>query len=457
MIYIMFIGIAILQIGLKSGFSMVSLQRYHQSMPDKKPLEISFISSDTFREIFQTSAEGIIMVDVNGKILLANPVSEKMFGYEHDTLVGRKLEELLPVRARGMHLAFRKGFNEAPSPRSMGIGRDLQALRLDGTEFPVEISLSYTRMNDQLLSMAFITDISQRKVAEDKLKKSEEQLIEYAGELEKKVQSRTEALNLTVSKLEQANTDLQNEIRIRQEAEEETRKALEKERELNELKSKFVSIASHEFRTPLSAILSSTSLIKQYRDRSELEKMDRHIDRIKSSVQHLTAILNDFLSVGRLEEGRIEVVVEPITLDTFFNEINEEVKPILKPNQRLMYHHQQGTEIVHTDAKVLRSILFNLISNASKYSDDGKRIWLNVTETGNEILIEIKDKGIGIPSQDVKHIFERFFRAGNSSTIQGTGLGLNIVKRYVDLLEGSITFTSTEGEGSSFIITLQNQ
>ncbi|NOT75694.1 MAG: PAS domain S-box protein [Cyclobacteriaceae bacterium] len=426
-------------------------------MPDKKPLEISFVSSDTFREIFQTSAEGIIMVDAVGKILLANPVSEKMFGYEQGTLVGHKLEDLLPERLRVMHLGFRKGFNDAPSPRRMGIGRDLQALRLDGTEFPVEISLSYTRMNDQLLSMAFITDISQRKVAEDRLKKSEEQLIEYAGELEKKVQSRTEALNMTVTKLEKANADLQHEIRIRQEAEEETRKALEKERELNELKSKFVSIASHEFRTPLSSILSSTSLIKQYRDRSEPEKMDKHIERIKSSVQHLTTILNDFLSLGKLEEGRMEIIKEELTLASFFNEMNEEMKPILKANQHLIISNEQGQETFVTDAKILRSILFNLVSNASKYSPEGKDIVIEIKKTKDTIAIDVKDEGIGIPAAEVKHIFDRFFRATNSSTIQGTGLGLNIVKRYVELLEGTIRFSSKEGAGSTFSITLPNQ
>ncbi len=423
-------------------------------MPDKKPLEISFVSSDTFREIFQTSAEGIIMVDSTGKILLANPVSEKMFGYSKDTLVGHKLEDLLPERLRGMHLGFRKQFNEQPSPRRMGIGRDLQARRLDGSEFPVEISLSYTRMNDQLLSMAFITNISQRKVAEVALRKSEEQLIEYAGELEKKVQSRTEALNLLVNKLEQANTDLQHEIMVRQQAEEGMRMALEKERELNELKSKFVSIASHEFRTPLSAILSSTSLIKQYRDRTEFEKIDKHIDRIKFSVQHLTAILNDFLSLGKLEEGRIEIVKESMTFVSFFNEIQEEVKPILKEDQHLVIDIHEPNDTFFTDAKVLRSILFNLISNASKYSERGNNITLDIQKVDEKIIIQVKDEGIGIPQADVKHIFDRFFRASNSSTIQGTGLGLNIVKRYVDLLEGTITFTSDEGRGSTFIITL---
>lgn len=423
-------------------------------MSEKKPLEISFVSSDTFREIFQTSAEGIIMIDESGKILLANPVSEKMFGYGPEKLPGLGLEDLLPERYRSKHLDFRMEFNQHPSPRRMGVGRDLRALRLDGSEFPVEISLSFTNMNGRTLSMAFITDITQRKLGEDALRKSEEQLIEYAAELEKKVQSRTEALNLLVQKLEKANKDLERQILVRERAEEEARKAFEKERELNELKSKFVSIASHEFRTPLSAILSSTSLIKQYKERGELNKVDKHIDRVKSSVNHLTSILNDFLSLGKLEEGRIEVTIENVSLSSFFDELKEEVKPALKAAQQLIIDLKEPEKSFHTDPKVLRNILFNLISNASKYSGPEKKIHLEIRCTENHVTIEVQDEGIGIPPADVKHIFDRFFRASNASHIQGTGLGLNIVRRYIDLLGGNITFKSEEGKGSTFTITL---
>ena len=394
------------------------------------------------------------MIDESGKILLANPVSEKMFGYGPEKLPGLSLEDLLPERYRGKHLGFRMEFNQHPSPRRMGVGRDLRALRLDGSEFPVEISLSFTNMNGRTLSMAFITDITQRKLGEDALRKSEEQLIEYAAELEKKVQSRTEALNLLVQKLEKANKDLERQILVRERAEEEARKAFEKERELNELKSKFVSIASHEFRTPLSAILSSTSLIKQYKERGELNKVDKHIDRVKSSVNHLTSILNDFLSLGKLEEGRIEVTIENVSLSSFFNELKEEVKPALKAGQQLIIDLKETEKSFHTDPKVLRNILFNLISNASKYSDLEKRIHLEIRCTEDHVTIEVQDEGIGIPPADVKHIFDRFFRASNASHIQGTGLGLNIVRRYIDLLGGNITFKSEEGKGSTFTITL---
>ncbi|MEI9921360.1 MAG: PAS domain S-box protein [Bacteroidota bacterium] len=255
------------------------------------PFELSVASNDAFREIFQSMTEGIIVVDKGGSILVANPIAEQMFGYDNNELTGLKLETLLPERYRGRHLAFRDQFNDKPVPRRMGMGRDLAARKKDGTEFPVEISLSYSQAKGNFIAIAFITDITLRKHAEEALKQGEEQLMIYATELEKKVEARTRDLNESISSLEK-------EITERKRAEEEARKALEKERELNELKSKFVSIASHEFRTPLSTILSSISLIDQYNQRGETEKINKHTQRVRSSVDHLTGILNDF-SVAR--------------------------------------------------------------------------------------------------------------------------------------------------------------
>lgn len=277
------------------------------------------MTDDAFREIFHSMSEGIVMVDESGKIAIANPMAEEVFRYGKDELNGMMLEGLLPARYRGRHVMFRKDFNTHPEPRRMGIGRDLTALRKDGTEFPVEISLSYTRVKGTLFVMAFVSDISLRKKAEDALKQSEEQLIVYATELEQKVQSRTEALHTLI-------IDLEKEVTERKKAEEEVRNSLEKERELNELKSKFVSIASHEFRTPLSTVMSSASLIQKYKDKGEFDKVDKHVNRIKSSVSHLTLILNDFLSLGKLEEGKVDIHKESINLEEFIHEINEEVK-----------------------------------------------------------------------------------------------------------------------------------
>jgi len=302
-------------------------------------------------------------------------------------------------------------------------------------------------MQGKLLVMAFISDISQRKKTEDALKRSEEQLIVYAAELEKKVELRTEALNASISKMEE-------EITERKKAEEEAHKALERERELNELKTKFVSIASHEFRTPLSTVLSSASLVQQYKNKGDLDKVDKHVQRIKTSVNHLTMILNDFLSLGKLEEGKVEVNVETIYVKEFFGEIIEEVNSMLKEGQKIVVNCFADVDAIQSDQRILRNIMFNLISNASKYSDPGKNIHLVCNKIDSTINFSVKDEGIGISPEDQKHLFERFFRASNSGNIQGTGLGLNIVKRYVDLLNGKISFSSEFGKGSEFTITI---
>lgn len=385
------------------------------------------------------------MVDQSGTIILANSVAEQMFGYDTSALIGLGMEVLLPERYRGKHVDLRNQFSAHPQMRRMGAGRDLQAIRKNGTEFPVEISLSFTNKDNQLLVLAFVSDITTRKGIENELKRSEEQLLLYASELEKKVQSRTEELNKSVH-------DLQNVVSELKRAEEEVRKLLERERELNDLKSKFVSIASHEFRTPLSTILSSASLVNQYKDRGDLEKITHHTQRIKSSVNHLTGILNDFLSLGKLEEGKLEVVREPIQLEEFFNEVLEDMIPTLKEGQHIKLLGNENDSKVNLDVRIVRNILFNLISNASKYSD--KPITLSYDCNETEFSFHVQDEGVGIPDEDKKHIFTRFFRASTAGSVQGTGLGLNIVKRYVELLNGTITFESKYGKGSKFSVLI---
>jgi PAS domain S-box-containing protein len=410
-------------------------------------MDFSLVTSEAYREIFQSMSEGIIMVNESGEIALANPVAEQLFGFGRGELTGVTLESLLPERYRKGHVKFRQAFNCDPHPRRMGFGRDLMALRRDGTEFPVEISLSYTQVQGDILVMAFISDISQRKLVEDALRKSEEQLIVYAAELEKKVELRTDALNQTIVKLEQ-------EVSERKKAEEEVRRSFERERELNELKSKFVSIASHEFRTPLSTVMSSVSLIKQYKDRQEYDKQDKHINRVKSSVNQLTQILNDFLSLGKLEEGKVEIQSDPIILQSFLDEIKEEVQSFLKDGQTVTTACPPDLDEIWTDTRTLRNILYNLISNASKYSDAGKQVHVSAESKNSRVFFYVTDEGIGIPADDQKHLFDRFFRASNAGNIQGTGLGLHIVKRYVDLISGEVSFTSTYGKGSTFYFSI---
>jgi signal transduction histidine kinase len=171
-------------------------------------------------------------------------------------------------------------------------------------------------------------------------------------------------------------------------------------------------------------------------------------------VNHLTSILNDFLSLGKLEEGVIDINKESIPLKEFVDGVHEELSPVLKPGQTLDIAYETSLNEIYSDPRILRNILFNLISNASKYSDIDKEIVLKFEDVDNNFIFSIHDKGIGIPEEDQKHLFDRFFRASNAGNVQGTGLGLNIVRRYIELLEGTISFASEHGKGSIFTVTI---
>ncbi|HEY8400966.1 MAG TPA: hybrid sensor histidine kinase/response regulator [Cytophagaceae bacterium] len=267
------------------------------------------------------------------------------------------------------------------------------------------------------------------------------------SELEKRVAERTEELNNAIEKLEKINLQQKKH-------EEEIKKALIKERELNELKSRFVTVASHEFRTPLSTILSSASLIAKYNGPNDDEKRLKHINRIKSAVTNLTGILNDFLSISKLEEGKENNNPVELDISEFIFEVVEELQAVVLDNQSVKYCHLSDESEVKLDKQILKNILINLISNAIKYSPNGEDIDVT-SEIKNRVLtIAVKDKGIGIPEADQQHLFSRFFRAKNAGNIQGTGLGLNIVKKYVDLLKGTIEFRSKENKGTTFIVTI---
>ena len=265
--------------------------------------------------------------------------------------------------------------------------------------------------------IAIHNDITARKLAEEALKKMNENL-------EKKIQERTYELT----------------------------QALEREKELNEIKSRFVSITSHEFRTPLSAILSSIALVDHYITPEQSEKRRKHIERIKASVKNLTDILDDFLSLDKLEQGKVMVASTVFNLQEFIQDNVEEIEGMLKKKYQKIRVAYNGPTKIHQDKKILRNVLLNLLSNAVKYSPEEKTIYLTADVNEESVTISIRDEGIGIPAEAQQHLFDKFYRADNAANIQGTGLGLNIVKKYIELLNGSIHFVSKEKDGSTFTI-----
>lgn len=230
--------------------------------------------------------------------------------------------------------------------------------------------------------------------------------------------------------------------------------ALDREKELGELKSRFVTMASHEFRTPLTAILASTFLLENFAPEDYDREKVVHTSRIKRSVNNLTNILNEFLSLEKLEANKVSVVHSDINVPEYLqDDLIGEMDLVKKPGQSINYEHT-GKAIVHLDHHLLWSILTNLISNALKYSRPEAVV--NVTSDLNEerLLVTVTDRGIGIPSDEQKNIFGRFYRARNATNIEGTGLGLHITQKYVGLLKGEITFESRLDEGTKFTVVL---
>ena len=390
---------------------------------------------ESLNALFEYTTEGIIIANQSGTIIRANPSSEKLFGYDKGELLNQKIEILVPNKFSHTHEKHRDNYNKNPHPRSMGKGLDLYGKKKDGHEFPVEISLSHYKTNDEMFVIAFIIDRTERKEAEERIKR-------VNAELELKVEERTKILKETLHQLEASKDELSA--------------ALEKEKELNDMKSRFVTMASHEFRTPLSTILSSASLIGKYKNTEEEEKRHKHVDRIKSAVTNMTLILNDFLSAGKLEEGKISVNLVSIDIPAYINESLNELSNFLKLGQVVNYSHQGDKNFV-CDKQFLKNMIINLVSNASKFSSENKDIDITTVNANDELQLIVKDSGMGIPAAEQNDLFERFFRAKNALNIQGTGLGLSIVSKYVEVLKGTIKFESELNKGTTFYINLPLQ
>lgn len=492
-----------------------------------------------YKMLFDTAAEGLILCNESGHILLCNERAVDLFGYSREELIGNTVDVLVPAAMRHNHQHHRESYRKHPSRRTMGSGMDLSGQRKDGITFPVEVSLNFTQIGGVMMIMAFITDISKRKKAEQDLARLnmelEQRVVERTRELKESqrlysliarnfpygtinvfdrqlnyifVEGRelfkmgvTSEQLVGTNYLDRLPADLtpfireqlgrvfegedisfevtvgkstyelhgvglegvkgqvhhilvvEHDITRQKQAEEDIRVALSKERELNELKSRFVSMASHEFRTPLSTILTSLSLAQKYEKPEDDDKRQKHYGRIRTSVHNLTGILKNFLSLDKLETGHVAAKAEPVNLDALIGDICEEMQAIAKPGQK-MDCKLDGPADCMNDASILRNILVNLASNAIKYSDEGKTIRLRTVVDDQKIQMSVSDEGIGIPQAEQFHLFQRFFRANNATNIQGTGLGLTIVRKYLDLLGGDIWFESTEHVGTTFTFVI---
>ena len=528
--------------------------------------------ANQMESVFKHASLGIVVVNTSGEIIAANPFLCNLFGYVESEILEKKIEVLIPSRHQHAHESHREKYNDNPRNRLMGLGMDLFAKKKDGTEFPVEVSLGNYQKENEKFTIAFVSDITIRK-------NDAAQVIKLANELEQKVSERTEELQLTLQKLEEANHkfeislayqksiidnadvmlfvtnkkgvvqffnteathitgysegevvknftldifhekddlerckmelfeeynivvntatdiiiekatknklqgvecyyvkkdgskipvsisitsiyDYKNEITgfmgvvidisERKKAEANLMNSLEKEKRLGELKSRFVSMASHEFRTPLSTILSSTYLVEKYTTIDEQPKRERHLQRIISSVSSLIGILDEFLSVGKIEEGKISAKFSEFNLPKLITVLIDDMSTNLKEGQKFEYAHQ-GIEKVYLDPALIKYIVLNLLSNAIKFSFEKTVISINTIVNEEVVILSIKDRGIGISTEDKRHLMEQFFRGSNASNIQGTGLGLYIVSKYAEQMNGEVHCDSEIEKGTTFSI-----
>lgn len=392
----------------------------------------SMESATLLKAIIENAIDGIITIDDRGRVESMNPSASKLFQYTPEEVIGNNIAMLMPPPDREHHDEYISRYQRTGTPHIIGIGREVTGLRKDGSRFPFRLAVSEVQYSGRKIYTGFIHDLSREKEAEEKLK-------EYAASLEEQVEERTQSLKDTVQAL--------------QKAKEEVSISLEKEKELSQMKSRFVSMASHEFRTPLSAIQLSAVLIEKYASQFNNSNIAKHISKIKNAINNLTTILNDFLSLERLEAGRVEPLYTPFDVVKFAEEITEEMQLVAKDNQNIIYQHTGTGSRAMLDQALLKNCIINLIGNAIKYSGENTFIEFNTEITDTQLVIVVKDNGIGIPESDQKHLFEAFFRAHNTGNIPGTGLGLNIVTRYAGLMNGHIKFESKVNQGTSFTIS----
>lgn len=372
-----------------------------------------------YKVCFNSMQIGILVFNQERKIVLANEPLSKIFGVDESYLLNHKIDSFFE------NTKIFNSFIQNPYNKTFKKAIELNGIHMNGN--PVYLELSFGKMDyeGEVYYKVLISDIGLRKIKEAKITnlnvKLEEEVKERNIELEKVVKQ----LKLT----------------------------LNREKELNNLKNKFIALASHEFKTPLSAILSSTELMAKYAHLQDDNKINEHLEKVKIMVNRLNGMLDDLLTLENIERGNISTQLSSFSYKHLIEEIKTVTKPFLKKDQTLKFEKSNLTLIYH-DFKILKIILTNLLYNAIKFSGENSEICVKITSSSSNLLFTVKDYGIGIPKNEQNLIFTRFFRAKNAMYHPGTGIGLNIIKGYISSFNGVISFKSIENEGSVFTIKL---
>jgi len=406
-----------------------------------------FSNQHIFNILFEAIPEGAIIANDEQLIVAANTAAEQIFGYKKGALINQHLNIIIPLKYQPNHKTHFLNFLKNKTIRKRNYDLDLYGITKNKKEFPLEIGLNPFEIDKKTFVIALIIDITHRKEITKKIRN-------LNIELEETINERTAELKNTIKQLKDANKKFKKELNKRIEGETKIKNALQKEQELNSLKTKFLSLVSHEFKTPLSGILTSTMLLNKYKLSEQQDKRDKHIETITKKVHYLNNILNDFLSIEQIDSSNVSYKFTKFNLSKIVNEVVYDANMLLKGGQKINISSDTNNYVLYHNENILGLMLSNLLYNAIKYSSENTTVTIDIYQDSKNTIFKFIDEGIGIPEKDQKFIFNRYFRAENVLNIQGTGIGLNIVKSHLENLGGSISFTSEENKGSTFIIKL---